>query len=145
MTARLNESNEPLQITEKTNEFRRFAKSFRPPFSKGGAVEVAETSSRSAEREILFRRFSFWKLFLLRLHRQKKKRLKSLHIATNCIFEFRQYRTILMVQLHRQKFRQTNQIEAGNSGSIANEICAVWWNLCKQMCRHGFVRYCLKS
>jgi hypothetical protein len=30
-----------------------------------------------------------------------------------------------MAQLRRQKFRQTNQIEEGNSGSIANEICAV--------------------
>ena len=30
------------------------SKSFRPPFSKGGAVEAAEASSRSAERETLF-------------------------------------------------------------------------------------------
>jgi hypothetical protein len=37
----------------------------------------------------------------------------------------RQYRTILIAQMRRQIFRQTNQIEAGNSGSIANEICAV--------------------
>ena len=40
----------------------------------------------------------------------------------NCL---RQYRIILMVQLRRQKFRQTNQIYAGNSGSIGKEICAV--------------------
>ena len=44
--------------------------------------------------------------------------------------KLRQYRTILMAQIAnffkiRQKFRQTNQIEAGNSRSIANEICEV--------------------
>ena len=68
--------------------------------------------------------------------------------ADDCIWIlvfFRQYRTILMAQLRRQKFRQTNQIEAGNSRSIANEICEVWRNLCKQVCRHGFVRCCLYS
>ena len=37
----------------------------------------------------------------------------------------RKYRTIRMAQLRRQKIRQTNQIEAGNSRPIANEICAV--------------------
>ena len=38
--------------------------SFRPPFSKGGAVEDAESSSPSADGEILYRRFLFAKLFL---------------------------------------------------------------------------------
>jgi len=33
--------------------------SFRPPFSKGGAVKGAEPLSRSAERETPFRRFLF--------------------------------------------------------------------------------------
>ena len=33
--------------------------SFRPPFLKGGAVEDAESSSRSAEREIPFSAFPF--------------------------------------------------------------------------------------
>ena len=36
----------------------KMIKGFRPPFSKGGAVEAAEASSRSAEREIFSRRFS---------------------------------------------------------------------------------------
>ena len=56
----------------------------------------------------------------------------------------RQYRTILMVKLHRQKFRQTNQICEGNSRSIGKEICAVWRNLCMQVCRHGFCGVALK-
>jgi len=43
----------------------KWSESFRPPFLKGGAVEDAESSSRSAEREILLlRRFLFAKLFL---------------------------------------------------------------------------------
>ena len=41
----------------------KMVKSFRPPFSKGGAVEVAETSSRSAEREISFTAFLFDNFF----------------------------------------------------------------------------------
>jgi len=41
-----------------------FVKSFRPPFSKGGAVEGAEPSSRSAERETNTRRFFFDSFFL---------------------------------------------------------------------------------
>jgi hypothetical protein len=39
--------------------------------------------------------------------------------------KLRQYRWVLMVQLRRRKFRQTNQIDAGNSGSVGKEICAV--------------------
>ena len=35
------------------------SKSFRPPFSKGGAVEAAEASSPSAEGETPFTAFSF--------------------------------------------------------------------------------------
>ncbi|MBQ7354578.1 MAG: hypothetical protein IJW62_03570 [Clostridia bacterium] len=38
-------------------------KSFRPPFSKGGAVEGAQPSSPSAEGETLLRRFSFCQAF----------------------------------------------------------------------------------
>ena len=38
--------------------------SFRPPFSKGGAVKGAEPLSRSAERDTLLWRFLFAKLFL---------------------------------------------------------------------------------
>ena len=37
----------------------------------------------------------------------------------------RQYRIILMVQLRRRKFRQTNQIDAGNRQSVGKEIFAV--------------------
>jgi hypothetical protein len=46
-----------LQTVDKTTGFRQSDESFRPPFSKGGAVEGAQPSSRSAEREILLRRF----------------------------------------------------------------------------------------
>ena len=38
--------------------------SFRPPFLKGGAVEDAESSSPSADGEILFSALSLTKLFL---------------------------------------------------------------------------------
>ena len=60
------------QTVEKTNEFRQFDKSFRPPFSKGGAVEGAEPSSPSADGEILLSALSFCKAFSLRLHGQRK-------------------------------------------------------------------------
>jgi hypothetical protein len=48
--------------------------SFRPPFSKGGAVEGAEPSSLTAVSEIPKRRFFFAKLFSLRQWCQRKKR-----------------------------------------------------------------------
>ena len=58
-----------MKIKKRTQRFAHFAdvpptfvvgESFRPPFLKGGAVEDAESSSRSAEREILLlRRFLF--------------------------------------------------------------------------------------
>ena len=51
--------------------------SFRPPFSKGGAVEGAEPSSPSADGEISFRRFSFAKLFSLHLLSQREKRART--------------------------------------------------------------------
>ena len=38
-------------------------KSFRPPFSKGGAVEAAQASSPSAEGENPFMAFLFCELF----------------------------------------------------------------------------------
>jgi hypothetical protein len=53
-------------------------KSFRPPFSKGGAVEGAEPSSLTAVSEIPKRRFFFAKLFSLRLGLPKKKASSSL-------------------------------------------------------------------
>ena len=55
--------------------------SFRPPFSKGGAVEAAEASSRSAEREIPSLAFLFAKLFLFALWSEKKKRVVGLQAA----------------------------------------------------------------
>ena len=39
------------QLTDKGISTFKMCKSFRPPFSNGGAVEAAEASSRSAERE----------------------------------------------------------------------------------------------
>ena len=48
------------------------SESFRPPFSKGGAVEGAEPSSPSADGEILLSALSFCKAFSLRLHGQRK-------------------------------------------------------------------------
>jgi hypothetical protein len=60
--------------------FRRnqSGKSFRPPFSKGGAVEGAEPSSLTAVSESSNRHFFFAKLFSLCLYRQRKKRQKPL-------------------------------------------------------------------
>ena len=52
--------------------------SFRPPFSKGGAVEGAEPSSLVATSESSNRHFFFAKLFSLCLYRQRKKRQKPL-------------------------------------------------------------------
>ena len=37
------------EIADKTNDFRQFAVSFRPPFSKGGAVEKPQTPFGSRE------------------------------------------------------------------------------------------------
>ncbi|MBR7098112.1 MAG: hypothetical protein IKC59_01740, partial [Clostridia bacterium] len=53
-------------------------KSFRPPFSKGGAVEAAEASSRSAEREIPLSALSFCELFLCAYMVKEKA-------ANNCV------------------------------------------------------------
>ena len=54
--------------------------------------------------------------------------------------KLRQHRTILTAQICRQIFRQTNQIDAGNSGSIDKEICAVWRKRCKKLCGQGASR-----
>ncbi|MBQ7347688.1 MAG: hypothetical protein IJW55_06995, partial [Clostridia bacterium] len=47
-----NEKSLAVETVDKTNEFRQFAESFGRAFSKARAVEGAEPSSRSAEREI---------------------------------------------------------------------------------------------
>ena len=56
----------------KDSDCRQSSESFRPPFSKGGAVEGAEPSSPSADGEILLSALSFCKAFSLRLHGQRK-------------------------------------------------------------------------
>ena len=47
------------QTVDKTTEFRQFDESFGQAFPKACAVEAAEASSRSAEREIPLSAFSF--------------------------------------------------------------------------------------
>ena len=60
------------------SDCRQSSESFRPPFSKGGAVEGAKPSSPSADGEILLSALSFCSfakqsvLFSLRLHGQRK-------------------------------------------------------------------------
>ncbi|MGM9642875.1 MAG: hypothetical protein ACI3XI_06665 [Eubacteriales bacterium] len=52
-------------------------RSFRPPFSKGGAIQGAEPSSRSAEREISRTPFLFAKLFLCGFSPKEKAERRS--------------------------------------------------------------------
>ena len=52
-----------LQTVDKTKVFRQIDESFGQAFSKACAVEAAEASSRSAEREILFSAFLFTNFF----------------------------------------------------------------------------------
>ena len=66
----------PLETVDKTNEFRQSAESFGRAFSKARAVEGAEPSSRSAEREISISALSFCKLFLC-AHMVKEKATKG--------------------------------------------------------------------
>ena len=47
------------KFVDKANRLRQFGESFRPPFSKGGAVEGAEPSSPLARGEIPLTAFSF--------------------------------------------------------------------------------------
>ena len=62
--------------------------SFRPPFSKGGTDPTPWGVGRPPQRaKLLFRRFSFCKLFLLRLYGQKKKWLRSLRCLTKAQFD----------------------------------------------------------
>ena len=65
------------QTVDKTNASREFDKSFDQTFSKVCAVEGAQPSSRSAEREIPFLR-SLLQAFLLRLLPAREKRLTIL-------------------------------------------------------------------
>jgi len=65
---RKNLSKRKLGLTESEIFLTMFAQtkrgeSFRPPFSKGGAVEGAEPSSPSAEGEILLSAFFFLRAF----------------------------------------------------------------------------------
>ena len=52
-----------LQFADKGISTIKMTKSFRPPFSKGGAVEAAEASSPSAEGEIPLSALLFCELF----------------------------------------------------------------------------------
>ena len=61
-------------------------------------------------------------------------------VSNGTRISLRQHRTILTAQICCQIFRQTNQIDAGNSGSIAKEICAVWRKRCKKLCGQGASR-----
>ena len=54
------------------SDCRQSSESFRPPFSKGGAVEGAKPSSPSADGETLLSALSFCKAFSLRLYGQRK-------------------------------------------------------------------------
>jgi hypothetical protein len=60
------------QLADKGISTIKMTKSFRPPFSKGGAVEAAEASSCSAEHETPLRRFLL--LAFLCAHIAKEKR-----------------------------------------------------------------------
>ena len=64
----------------------------------------------------------------------------DVNMAMFSFYYLRQHRTILTAQICRQIFRQTNQIDAGNSGSIDKEICAVWRKRCKKLCGQGASR-----
>ena len=66
-------------------------KSFRPPFSKGGAVEDAESSSPSADGEIPIRRFLFVALrskvcFSLCAYMVKEKAFKEFVLFRGDVF-----------------------------------------------------------
>ena len=65
------------------SDCRQSSESFRPPFSKGGAVEGAKPSSPSADGEILLSALSFCKAFSLRLHGQRKSvvQIRSFFVA----------------------------------------------------------------
>ncbi len=55
-------------------------------FQKVAQVEGAKPSSRLARREVPHRRFSFAKLFYLRLRCQREKRGKNLYNLTISVF-----------------------------------------------------------
>ncbi|MBQ8416771.1 MAG: hypothetical protein IJX13_07770 [Clostridia bacterium] len=60
-------------------------KSFRPPFSKGGAVEGAEPSSPVATGEIPLTAFLFVSFFFAPLFCKEKAAKKFIHFE-NCTF-----------------------------------------------------------
>ena len=74
------------QTVEQSKSFRQFDESFRPPFSKGGAVEGAEPSSPPAGGEIPLRRFLFAKLFLCAYIVKEKAEWGFMHIDGQCAF-----------------------------------------------------------
>ena len=66
--------------------FRQFDESFRPPFSKGGAVEGAKPSSPPSGGEIPLWRFLFAKLFLCACFIKEKAGWEFMHIDSGCTF-----------------------------------------------------------
>jgi len=70
-----------LGISFETNEFRQFAKSFGQAFSKACAVEVAQTSSPSAEGEISTLAFLFVSFFFAPLFCKEKATKKFYNIV----------------------------------------------------------------
>ena len=72
------------EVVDKTNELCQLDKSFRPPFSKGGAVEAAEASSPSADGETPLSAFSFVS-FSFAPAVSKEKRLTDLCDLMDCV------------------------------------------------------------
>ena len=70
------------------SDCRQSSESFRPPFSKGGAVEGAKPSSPSADGEILLSALSFCKAFSLRLPGQRKSvvQIRSFFVANAFVY-----------------------------------------------------------
>ncbi|MBQ7346869.1 MAG: hypothetical protein IJW55_02850 [Clostridia bacterium] len=79
-----------LQLDDKDVRIGKIDKSFRPPFSKGGAVEGAEPSSRSAEREIPHTAFSFVSFSLAPLSCKRKAAKVFLQFNKLLFFEWGQ-------------------------------------------------------
>jgi hypothetical protein len=73
-------------------------------------VNASTTNMKATNKRILF--FTF---FIANSYKSEDRTAPGHEGGAIRVQISRQYRTILMVQLHRQKFRQTNQIEAGNS------------------------------
>jgi len=74
-------------------------KSFRPPFSKGGAVKVAETLSPSAEGEIFLSALLFCKLFSC-AYIAKRKAADKLSLFDVLLFSKQWFSVVRPLLLH---------------------------------------------